>query len=144
MKRRYQTKLYKDRISIKDKMPDCCIGVDVIVGFRGETENFQETYNLLNELDVSYLHVFTYSERANTEAASMKGVVDKNVRHQRSKMLDFVCKEKRAFMKNIGTTRTVLFEYDNKDGYIQGFTENYVKVKVDYDPGLRNQSIKLN
>jgi len=81
MKRRYQTKLYKDRIiSIKDKMPHCCIGVDVIVGFPGETEElFQETYNLLNELDVSYLHVFTYSERANTEAARMKGVVDKNV-----------------------------------------------------------------
>ena len=147
MKRRYQTKLYKDRIiSIKDKMPDCCIGVDVIVGFPGETEElFQETYNLLNELDVSYLHVFTYSERANTEAATMKDVVDKNVKHQRSKMLRILsAKKKRAFYeKNIGTTRTVLFEYDNKDGYIQGFTENYVKVKVDYDPGLRNQSIKV-
>ena len=147
MKRRYQTKLYKDRIiSIKDKIPDCCIGVDVIVGFPGETEElFQETYNLLNELDVSYLHVFTYSERANTEAATMKGVVDKNVRHQRSKMLRILsAKKKRAFYeKNIGTTRTVLFEHDNKEGYIQGFTENYVKVKVDYDPGLRNQSIKV-
>lgn len=147
MKRRYQTKLYKDRIiSIKDKMPDCCIGVDVIVGFPGETEElFQETYSLLNELDVSYLHVFTYSERANTEAATMKGVIDKNVRHQRSKMLRILStKKKRAFYeKNIGTTRTVLFEHDNKDGYIQGFTENYVKVKVDYDPGLRNQSIKV-
>tara|TARA_B100001057_G_scaffold425652_1_gene449241 strand:+ start:435 stop:1748 length:1314 start_codon:yes stop_codon:yes gene_type:complete len=147
MKRRYQTKLYKDRIiSIKDKIPDCCIGVDVIVGFPGETEKlFQETYNLLNELDVSYLHVFTYSERANTKAATMKGVVDKNVRQQRSKMLRILsAKKKRAFYeKNIGTTRTVLFEHDNKDGYIQGFTENYVKVKVDYDPGLRNQSIKV-
>ena len=127
-------------------MPDCCIGVDIIVGFPGETEElFQETYNLLNELDVSYLHVFTYSERANTKAATMKGVVDKNVRHQRSKMLRILsAKKKRAFYeKNIGTTRTVLFEHDNKDGYIQGFTENYVKVKVDYDPGLRNQSIKV-
>jgi len=147
MKRRYQTKLYKDRIiSIKDKMPHCCIGVDVIVGFPGETEElFQETYNLLNELDVSYLHVFTYSERANTEAARMKGVVDKNVRHLRSKMLRILsAKKKRAFYeKNIGTTKTVLFEHDNKNGYIQGFTENYVKVKVDYDPGLRNQSIKV-
>ena len=147
MKRRYQTKLYKDRIiSIKDKMPHCCIGVDVIVGFPGETEElFQETYNLLNELDVSYLHVFTYSERANTEAATMKDVVDKNVRHQRSKMLRILsAKKKRAFYeKNIGTTKTVLFEHDNKNGYIQGFTENYVKVKVDYDPGLRNQSIKV-
>ena len=147
MKRRYQTTLYKDRIThIKDKMPDCCIGVDVIVGFPGETEElFQETYNLLNELDISYLHVFTYSERANTEAATMKDIVDKNVRHQRSKMLRILsAKKKRAFYeKNIGTTRTVLFEHDNKDGFIQGFTENYVKVKVDYDPGLRNQSIKV-
>jgi len=147
MKRRYHTTLYKDRIThIKDKIPDCCIGVDVIVGFPGETEElFQETYNLLNELDISYLHVFTYSERANTKAASMKGVVDKYVRHQRSKMLRILsAKKKRAFYeKNIGTTRTVLFEHDNKDGFIQGFTENYVKVKVDYDPGLRNQSIKV-
>ena len=147
MKRRYQTTLYKDRIiHIKDKIPDCCIGVDVIVGFPGETEElFQETYNLLNELDISYLHVFTYSERANTEAATMKDIVDKNVRHQRSKMLRILsAKKKRAFYeKNIGTTKTVLFEQDNKNGYIQGFTENYVKVKVDYDPGLRNQSIKV-
>jgi len=147
MKRRYHTKLYKERITrIKDKMPDCCIGVDVIVGFPGETEElFQETYNLLNELDVSYLHVFTYSERANTEAVEMKGVVDKGVRHQRSKMLRILsAKKKRAFYeKNIGATRTVLFEHENKNGYIQGFTENYVKVKVDYDPGLRNQSVKV-
>ena len=147
MKRRYQTTLYKDRIThIKDKMPDCCIGVDVIVGFPGETEElFQETYNLLNELNISYLHVFTYSERANTEAATMKDFVDKNVRHQRSKMLRILsAKKKRAFYENnIGTIRTVLFEHDNKDGFIQGFTENYVKVKVDYDPGLRNQSIKV-
>lgn len=147
MKRRYLTKLYKERITrIKDKMPDCCIGVDVIVGFPGETEElFQETYNLLNELDISYLHVFTYSERANTEAAEMGGVIDKGIRHQRSKMLRILsAKKKRAFYeKNIGTTRTVLFEHENKNGYIQGFTENYVKVKVDYDPGLRNQSIKV-
>ena len=127
-------------------MPECCIGVDVIVGFPGETEElFQETYDLLNELDVSYLHVFTYSERANTEAAEMKDVIDKGVRHQRSKMLRILsAKKKRAFYeKNIGATRTVLFEHENKNGYIQGFTENYVKVKVDYDPGLRNQSIKV-
>lgn len=147
MKRRYHTQLYKERIKrIKDKMPDCCIGVDVIVGFPGETEElFKETYDLLNDLDVSYLHVFTYSERAKTEAASMKGVVDKGVRHQRSKMLRILsAKKKRAFYeKNIGSTRTVLFEHENKNGYLQGFTENYVKVKVNYDPGLRNQSIKV-
>lgn len=147
MKRRYHTQLYKERIKrIKDKMPDCCIGVDVIVGFPGETEElFKETYDLLNDLDVSYLHVFTYSERANTEAASMKGVVDKGLRNQRSKMLRILsAKKKRAFYeKNIGSTRTVLFEHENKNGYLQGFTENYVKVKVNYDPGLRNQSIKV-
>ena len=147
MKRRYHTALFKDRITrIKNKMPDCCIGVDVIVGFPGETEElFMETYNLLNELDISYLHVFTYSERANTEAASMKGVVNKNVRNQRSKKLRILsAKKKRAFYeKNIGSLRTVLFEHDNNNGYIQGFTENYVKVKVDYDPGLRNQTIKV-
>jgi len=147
MKRRYLTGLYKERVArIKEKMPDCCIGVDVIVGFPGETEElFQETYNLLNDLDISYLHVFSYSERANTEAVEMEGVVDKGVRHQRSKMLRILsAKKKRAFYeKNIGSIRTVLFEHDNKDGYIQGFTENYVKVKVQYDPGLRNQSIKV-
>jgi len=147
MKRRYLTSLYKERVtSIIEKMPHCCIGVDVIVGFPGETEElFQETYNLLNDLDISYLHVFSYSERANTEAVEMEGVVDKGVRHQRSKMLRILsAKKKRAFYeKNIGSIRTVLFEHDNKDGYIQGFTENYVKVKVQYDPGLRNQSIKV-
>ena len=147
MKRRYHTALFKDRITrIKNKMPDSCIGVDVIVGFPGETEEFfMETYNLLNESDISYLHVFTYSERANTEATSMKGVVDKNIRNQRSKKLRILsAKKKRAFYeKNIGSLRTVLFEHDNKNGYIQGFTENYVKVKVDYDPGLRNQTIKV-
>ena len=101
MKRRYHTTLYKDRITyIKDKMPDCCIGVDVIVGFPGETEElFQETFNLLNELDISYLHVFTYSKEL-IEAATMKGVVDKNVRHQRSKMLRILsAKKNELFMK---------------------------------------------
>jgi threonylcarbamoyladenosine tRNA methylthiotransferase MtaB len=147
MKRRYLTGLYTERVSrIKEKMPDACIGVDVIVGFPGETEElFQETYSLLNELDISYLHVFTYSERANTEAAVMENVVDKGIRNQRSKMLRILsAKKKRAFYeKNIGSTRTVLFEHDNKNGFIQGFTENYVKVKLEYDPGLRNQIVKV-
>ena len=147
MKRRYHTGLYKERVKrIKDKMPDACIGVDVIVGFPGETEeHFQETYTLLNELDISYLHVFTYSERANTQAAEMSHVIDKGVRHQRSKMLRILsAKKKRAFYeKNIGSNRTVLFEHENKMGYIQGFTENYVKVKVPYDPGFRNQILKV-
>ena len=147
MKRRYLTGLYTERVSrIKEKMPDACIGVDVIVGFPGETEElFQETYSLLNELDISYLHVFTYSERANTEAAVMEDVIDKGIRNQRSKMLRILsAKKKRAFYeKNIGSTRTVLFEQDNKNGFIQGFTENYVKVKLEYDPGLRNQIVKV-
>ena len=147
MKRRYLTGLYKERVNrIKHKMPDACIGVDVIVGFPGETEeHFQETYTLLNELDISYLHVFTYSERANTQAAKMSHVIDKGVRHQRSKMLRILsAKKKRAFYeKNIGSHRTVLFEHENKMGYIQGFTENYVKVKVPYDPGIRNQILKV-
>ncbi|MEJ6711076.1 MAG: tRNA (N(6)-L-threonylcarbamoyladenosine(37)-C(2))-methylthiotransferase MtaB, partial [Flavobacteriales bacterium] len=147
MKRRYLTDLYKERVKrIKLKMPDACIGVDVIVGFPGETEeHFQETYTLLNELDISYLHVFTYSERANTQAAEMSHVIDKGVRHQRSKMLRILsAKKKRAFYeKNIGSNRTVLFEHENKMGYIQGFTENYVKVKVPYDPGFRNQILKV-
>ncbi len=147
MKRRYKTKHYKRRIAkIKEKMPDCCIGVDIIVGFPGETEPlFQETYELLNELEISYLHVFTYSERTNTPAANMGDSVDRKIRNKRSKMLRILsAKKKRAFYeKNIGTSRTVLFEHDNKNGYIQGFTENYIKVKVDYDPGLRNQNIRV-
>ena len=147
MKRRYLTGLYRERVArIKEKMPDACIGVDVIVGFPGETEElFQKTYELLNKLDISYLHVFTYSERANTEAAVMDNVIDKGVRNQRSKMLRILsAKKKRVFYENnIGSTRTVLFEHENKNGFIQGFTENYVKVKVEYDPGLRNQIVKV-
>ncbi len=147
MKRRYLTGLYTERVErIKEKMPHACIGVDVIVGFPGETEElFQKTYELLNELDISYLHVFTYSERANTEAAVMEEVIDKGIRNQRSKMLRILsAKKKRAFYENnIGSTRTVLFEHENKNGFIQGFTENYVKVKVEYDPGLRNQIVKV-
>ena len=142
MKRRYMKELYVDRVAkIKEVMPHTCIGVDVIVGFPGETdEHFLETYNFLNELDISYLHVFTYSERDNTEAAAMDGVVPKNVRSKRSKMLrGLSAKKRRAFYeKQIGTTRTVLFEGENKEGYIHGFTENYVKVKTPWNPELVN------
>ncbi len=122
-------------------MPHACIGVDVIVGFPGETdEQFLESYNFLNEMDISYLHVFTYSERDNTEAAIMEGAVPMNVRNKRSKMLrGLSVKKRRAFYENqIGTQRTVLFESDNKEGYIHGFTENYVKVKTPWDPALVN------
>lgn len=142
MKRRYLRKVYTDRISrIKETMPDACIGVDVIVGFPGETdERFLETYNYLNDLDISYLHVFTYSERANTEAVLMDGAVPKNIRSKRSKMLrGLSAKKKRAFYESqIGNTLTVLFEGENKEGYIHGFTENYVKVKTPWNPDLVN------
>jgi len=142
MKRRYLTNLYTDRVAkIKSVMPDCCIGVDVIVGFPGETEeHFLETYHYLNDLDISYLHVFTYSERDNTEAASMGGVVTKKVRRKRSKMLrGLSVKKRRAFYENqIGNSLYVLFEGENKEGYIHGFTENYVKVKTPWNPELVN------
>jgi len=148
MKRRYMKELYVDRVSkIKEVMPHACIGVDVIVGFPGETDElFLETYNFLNELDISYLHVFTYSERDNTEAADMDGVVYKNVRAKRSKMLrGLSAKKRRAFYENqLGTERTVLFEGENKEGYIHGFTENYVKVKAPWNPELVNTLHKVN
>lgn len=142
MRRRYMRELYVDRVvQIKETMPDACIGVDVIVGFPGETdEHFLETYNFLNELDISYLHVFTYSERDNTVAAEMKTVVPLKVRKKRSKMLrGLSAKKRRAFYESqLATTRTVLFEGENKEGYIHGFTENYVKVKTPWNPGLVN------
>ncbi len=142
MKRRYQRELYSDRIAkIREVMPHACVGVDVIVGFPGETdEHFLETYHFLNDLDISYLHVFTYSERDNTEAAEMTDVVPMNVRSKRSKMLrGLSVKKRRAFYESqIGTNRTVLFEGENKEGYIHGFTENYVKVKTPWNPELVN------
>jgi threonylcarbamoyladenosine tRNA methylthiotransferase MtaB len=142
MRRRYLTNLYVDRVKrIKQVMPHACIGVDVIVGFPGETdEHFLETYNFLNELDISYLHVFTYSERDNTVAAAMENVVPKNIRSKRSKMLrGLSAKKRRAFYESqLGSTRTVLFEGENKSGYIHGFTENYVKVKAPWNPELIN------
>ncbi len=142
MRRRYLTDLYLDRVGrIKTVMPHACIGVDVIVGFPGETdEHFLQTYHFLNELDISYLHVFTYSERDNTLAASMANEVPKNVRSKRSKMLrGLSVKKRRAFYESqLGTQRTVLFEGENKEGYIHGFTENYVKVKAPWNPNLVN------
>src|SRR5690554_5572320 len=122
-------------------MPDACIGVDVIVGFPGETDElFLETYHFLNDLDISYLHVFTYSERDNTEAVLMEDVVPANVRAKRSKMLrGLSVKKRRAFYESqLDTQHTVLFESENKEGYIHGFTENYVKVKTPWNPELVN------
>ncbi len=147
MKRRYLRSTYTDRVhKIKEVMPNACIGVDVIVGFPGETDElFLETYNYLNELDVSYLHVFTYSERPNTEAVNMNGIVPKNVRSKRSKMLrGLSVKKRRAFYENqLGNTTSVLFENKNKEGYINGFTENYVKVKSPWNPKLINTIHKI-
>jgi threonylcarbamoyladenosine tRNA methylthiotransferase MtaB len=148
MKRRYQREIYTERVNkIREVMPNACIGVDVIVGFPGETdEHFLETYHFLNEMDISYLHVFTYSERDNTEAAEMDGVVPANVRAKRSKMLrGLSVKKRRAFYESqIGTNRTVLFETENKEGYIHGFTENYVRVKTPWNPELANTLHKIN
>ena len=149
MKRRYRRELYVERVeAIKKLMPNACIGVDVIVGFPGETiELFLETYHFLNELDIAYLHVFTYSERENTEAYDMTDVVPMNVRHKRSKMLrGLSVKKRRSFYESqIGKTKTVLFEGENKGGYIIGFTENYVKVKYPWNPDLVNNlyTVKL-
>lgn len=150
MRRRYMKELYVDRVSrIKEAMPDACIGVDVIVGFPGETdEHFLETYNFLNRLDISYLHVFTYSERENTVAAEMDGVIPMRIRKKRSKMLrGLSAKKRRAFYESqLGKKKTVLFEGENKEGYIHGFTENYVKVKTPWNPELVNtlHQIRLN
>ena len=148
MKRRYQKEIYTERVAkIREVMPHACIGVDVIVGFPGETdEHFLETYNFLNEMDISYLHVFTYSERDNTEAAIMSDVVPLNVRNKRSKMLrGLSVKKRRAFYESqIGSNHTVLFESENKEGYIHGFTENYVKVKTPWNPELVNTLHEIN
>ena len=150
MRRRYMRELYVDRVEqVKTLMPDACIGVDVIVGFPGETEeHFLETYKFLNNLDISYLHVFTYSERDNTVAAEMQGVVSMKQRKKRSKMLrGLSVKKRRAFYESqLGKTKTVLFEGENKEGYIHGFTENYVKVKAPWNPALVNtlHPVRLN
>jgi threonylcarbamoyladenosine tRNA methylthiotransferase MtaB len=143
MGRRYLRELYEDRVSkIKALMPHCCIGVDVIVGFPGETDElFLETYNFLNDLDISYLHVFTYSERANTRATEMDGVVPMKKRNERSKMLRILSEKKRRkfYEENLGRTFTVLFEEDVEDGKMHGFTENYIRVAAKYDPLLINE-----
>jgi threonylcarbamoyladenosine tRNA methylthiotransferase MtaB len=143
MRRRYKRELYADRVAkIKELMPDCCIGVDVIVGFPGETrEDFVDTYNFINGLDISYLHVFTYSERENTLAAEMDNPVPGSTRAERSKMLHILSdKKRRAFYETqLNKTEKVLFEGDIKDGFMHGFTRNYVKVKAKYDPVLVNE-----
>ncbi|WP_291120942.1 tRNA (N(6)-L-threonylcarbamoyladenosine(37)-C(2))-methylthiotransferase MtaB [Empedobacter sp. UBA7248] len=144
MKRRYLSNLYLDRVTkIREVMPNACIGVDVIVGFPGETEElFMETYNFLNELQISYLHVFTYSERDNTEAIEFEGVVDQGERKRRNKMLRILSEKKRQafYQSQLNSTQKVLWEHDNKDGKMFGFTENYVKVQTDFNPELVNET----
>jgi threonylcarbamoyladenosine tRNA methylthiotransferase MtaB len=148
MRRRYMKELYVDRVEhIKSKMPNACIGVDVIVGFPGETDDlFLETYEFLNALDISYLHVFSYSERPNTVAAQMEHKVPKEVRTKRSKMLRGLSfKKRRAFYESqLGSVQTVLFEGENKEGYIHGFTPNYVKVKTPWNPNLVNTTHEVS
>ena len=150
MKRRYMTALYKKRVhAIKDANEDTCIGVDVIVGFPGETNaHFTETYNFLNSLDISYLHVFTYSERENTAAAEMENAIPIPERKRRNKMLRILSeKKKRAFYESqLGKVRPVLFEAENREGYMFGYTDNYVRVKTYWNPELANttKSLKLN
>ena len=142
MKRRYLSDLYRDRLTqIKSLMPNACVGGDVIVGFPGETDSaFLDTYNFLADLDISYLHVFSYSERPNTEAISLTGVVPTALRNKRSKMLrGLSAKKRRAFYESqLGATVDVLLENENKKGFITGFSENYVKVRSPWNPMLAN------
>ena len=143
MKRRYLTSLYRNRVAkIREVMPDSCIGVDVIVGFPGETEEkFMETYQFLNELPISYLHVFTYSERENTEAAVMTGLVPIPERKRRNKMLRILSEKKKMafYQTQIGKTLPVLWEHENKNGMMFGFTENYVRVQKPFDMNAVNK-----
>jgi threonylcarbamoyladenosine tRNA methylthiotransferase MtaB len=143
MKRRYKRELYTERVAkIKELMPHCCIGVDVIVGHPGETdEEFLATYNYLNELEISYLHVFTYSERENTAAVLIKPIVPQHKRTERSRMLHILSDKKRRYFyeQHLNTSQEVLFEADEKDGLMTGFTANYIKVSAKFDPLLINE-----
>ncbi len=147
MRRRYLSQLYFDRVgAIKRIMPNACVGVDVIVGFPGETdEEFLKTYRFLADLDISYLHVFSYSERPNTEASEMTGVVSQHIRSKRSKMLRGLSVKKRHhfYESQLGSERVVLFEGQNKKGYITGFTDNYIKVRIPWNPSLINTLHKV-
>ncbi len=143
MRRRYLTELYTSRVEkIKELMPHCCIGVDVIVGYPGEEHtDFIDTYNYLNELNISYLHVFTYSERVNTTAYKLPGKVNMSERADRSKMLHILSDKKRLayYNEHVGNTYPVLWEAENDQDVMYGFTSNYIKVKTKYDPMLVNE-----
>ena len=142
MKRRYLTDLFLNRVNtIKKYMPDSCIGVDVIVGFPGESEDeFRKTYNFLSVLDISYLHVFKYSERSNTEALNYPKVIPELIRKKRSNILRQLSLKKRKYFyqSQIGKKLNILFESENKNGFIEGYTENYIKVRDYWNPNKMN------
>ena len=145
MRRRYKRELYAERVAmIKQFMPHCAIGVDVIVGFPGETnEDFKETFDFLHSLDVSYLHVFTYSERDNTLAVEMNDVVPMNVRHERNKTLRNLSYMKLQYFtqQHSGETRKVLFEDADKNGMMEGYTDNYIRIQAAYQKELTNSIV---
>ncbi len=146
MRRRYKRELYNDRVNfIKTLMPHCAIGVDVIVGFPGETDSdFKETFDFLHSLDISYLHVFTYSERDHTHALKINPVVPMKKRHERNKVLRSLSYMKMQFFteKHAGETRKVLFEGQNKDGIMEGYTDNYIKVAAAWRKDWENEIIE--
>ncbi|MFC0773106.1 tRNA (N(6)-L-threonylcarbamoyladenosine(37)-C(2))-methylthiotransferase MtaB [Terrimonas alba] len=145
MRRRYKRELYADRVKlIKTLMPHCAIGVDVIVGFPGETEEyFKETFDFLHSLDISYLHVFTYSERDNTHALTLKPVVPVNVRHERNKTLRNLSYMKMQYFteQHAGQTRKVLFEKNGKGEMMEGYTDNYIRITTPYREEWRNKIV---
>lgn len=148
MRRRYMSDLYRERVAkIRSEMPHACIGVDVIVGFPGETETeFLETYNFLNGLEISYLHVFTYSERPNTDAITMEAVVPVNERRRRNKMLRILSEKKlrHFYRQHSDTIRPALFEHENRNGFMHGYTDNYVKVQMPYDETMTNTIVDVH
>ena len=147
LKRRYNTKLYRDKIqSITKAIPNVCIGADVIVGFPGETEEeFDKTLHFIKDLPISYLHVFTFSERENTEAIHFNGVVNKQQRGLRSKRLRILSEKlQRNFnQKNLLSEQTALFEKENKEGFLYGFTENYIRVKIPFSKKYVRKTLKI-
>jgi threonylcarbamoyladenosine tRNA methylthiotransferase MtaB len=146
MRRRYKRELYADKVAmIKSCMPHACIGVDVIVGFPGETEeDFLETVHFLNDIDISYLHVFTYSERANTDATDMGNTVPMHTRHERNKVLRQLSHAKMMEFtrQHAGTKRNVLFEGKDKNGSMEGYSDNYIRVSAMYDPKMENSIVE--
>ena len=147
MRRKYERSVFQDRVAqIKRLNPTCCIGVDVIVGFPGETEeDFQETVDFLQTLDISYLHVFTYSERANTTAVKLGDAVPMHIRKERSKQLHLLSdrKKKQFYHSQLGLQKTVLFEHEEDEGKMYGFTENYIKVEAPFNANLVNQLVAV-